>query len=402
MTMPPMVYAGMQALENIALELGLSDKIYGPLHSLITPLDDSYITAIEAAASAQLMHVVVDTADTASRLMEELQRKRLGRVTFKPLNVLLQKKMRSVGEVLEEGEDQAVGLMSVVDFDPRVSVAVKSALGGTLLCQSDSVASEYSRKYGVNCVTTQGDVVNARGALSGGFHDSRRSKLSASRAYAQAKAKKAELMVVGEEARRQAQEQEQDVTRMKGELDKLEAEGTRLRRTRATLIQERKRVRVHLAQAQADRVNAPPVASTQDLEAQLARLTSELASDMQVDLSLEEAQEVKRLHVEVAAKRVKEQEAELAMEGAKAKVKELEHEISNHLVKRIGELEVLLEEDVGVVSLTQATDEELQESVSNALQVAKQELAQVQAQLGMLGIGLDLGLVVLRVYISVL
>lgn len=47
-------------------------------------------TAVEVAANNALFHVIVDTDATAAKLilMKRLERERLGRVTFLPLNQL--------------------------------------------------------------------------------------------------------------------------------------------------------------------------------------------------------------------------------------------------------------------------------------------------------------------------
>ncbi|KAL1428823.1 hypothetical protein MTO96_002542 [Rhipicephalus appendiculatus] len=44
-------------------------------------------------------------------------------------------------------------------------------LGKWLLCSNLQVAQEASRRYKANCVTLEGDIVNARGAMTGGYRD---------------------------------------------------------------------------------------------------------------------------------------------------------------------------------------------------------------------------------------
>ena len=51
-------------------------------------IDVKFRTAVEVAAHNSLFHVIVDTDETAAKLMHRLEKDRLGRVTFLPLNQL--------------------------------------------------------------------------------------------------------------------------------------------------------------------------------------------------------------------------------------------------------------------------------------------------------------------------
>ncbi len=78
---------GLLAVEKIAAQLGLEDNVKGPVYQLFS-VDDKYKTAVEVTAGASLFHVVVDNDETASRLLEVMNREKSGRVTFMPLNRL--------------------------------------------------------------------------------------------------------------------------------------------------------------------------------------------------------------------------------------------------------------------------------------------------------------------------
>ena len=45
-------------------------------------IDVTFRTAVEVAAQNSLFHVIVDTDETAAKLMHRLEKDRLGRVTF--------------------------------------------------------------------------------------------------------------------------------------------------------------------------------------------------------------------------------------------------------------------------------------------------------------------------------
>lgn len=69
---------GLNAVMRVAAERNISG-VYGPLVSLID-CDDQFMTAVEVTAGKSLFHVVVDTDDTASKVIEIMNEQRLGRV----------------------------------------------------------------------------------------------------------------------------------------------------------------------------------------------------------------------------------------------------------------------------------------------------------------------------------
>jgi structural maintenance of chromosome 3 (chondroitin sulfate proteoglycan 6) len=68
-------------------------------------------------------------------------------------------------------------LVSKLQFEAKFAPAVRAAFGRTLLCRNAHVASQCAKKWRVDCVTLDGDQVGRRGALTGGFHDARKSRL---------------------------------------------------------------------------------------------------------------------------------------------------------------------------------------------------------------------------------
>jgi len=86
--MPRTTNQGLQALKEIVKR----DNIKGYLGTVVdnfTLVDGSkFQTAVEVAAGNSLFHVIVDTDETAAKLMGLLEKDKLGRVTFMPLNKL--------------------------------------------------------------------------------------------------------------------------------------------------------------------------------------------------------------------------------------------------------------------------------------------------------------------------
>lgn len=49
--------------------------------------------------------------------------------------------------------------------------------GRVLLCRNMEVAAKYAKSHGLTCVTLEGDIVDSKGGIQGGYHDERTSRL---------------------------------------------------------------------------------------------------------------------------------------------------------------------------------------------------------------------------------
>ena len=128
---------------------------------------------------------MVDNDNTATRLVEAMVKEKAGRVTFMPLN-----RLKSHTFNYPKAND-ALPMISKLKFDrayvmafEEVSQSVKTQLtaqvfGRTIICEDLPTAAQYSRSHNLNAVTVEGDRADRKGALSGGYHDVRRSRMDA-------------------------------------------------------------------------------------------------------------------------------------------------------------------------------------------------------------------------------
>lgn len=166
--MPRNTAMGLDALNRIIHEerVIVGQQYFGPVMQNIELVDSKYQTAVEAAAQNSLFHVIVDTDETAAKLMKRLERERLGRVTFLPLNQL------NVPHVKYPDSPDIVPLMKeCLKFDPRVKTAMQHVFGKKLLANSAEVASTWSTRCQMDAVTLDGDLCSRKGAMSGGYVD---------------------------------------------------------------------------------------------------------------------------------------------------------------------------------------------------------------------------------------
>jgi structural maintenance of chromosome 3 (chondroitin sulfate proteoglycan 6) len=166
--MPRNTAMGLDALGRIIKEEGIviGEQYFGPVMENIDLVDEKFQTAVEIAAQNALFHVIVDTDATAARLMKRLERERLGRVTFLPLNQLHTPETK-----YPESRDVVPLLRTCIRFDSKLRRAMDHVFGKKLLANSVEVASTWSSRCKMDAVTLDGDLCSRNGALSGGFVD---------------------------------------------------------------------------------------------------------------------------------------------------------------------------------------------------------------------------------------
>lgn len=188
---------------------------YGTLAELLE-VSDAYRLPVEQIAGASLFHYVVDNADTATFLADTLHRQRGGRVTFMPLSQL---RPRPVN--LPRSND-AVPLISKINYDPQYEKAFQQVFGRVVVCPNLTVAGQYARSHGVDGITAEGDTNNKRGAVSGGYIDTRKSRLEAVKAVNRWRDEYGSLLDQSRQLRRQVEIKDQEITAAMSEVQKLE------------------------------------------------------------------------------------------------------------------------------------------------------------------------------------
>jgi structural maintenance of chromosome 3 (chondroitin sulfate proteoglycan 6) len=172
---PRDITRGLNSVKRLVKARGIKG-VHGVLIELFDCLPQLY-TAVETVASNQLFHVVVDDDRVATQLTELLTQERCGRATFMPLNRLRPPAM----EYPTRWGQDVVPLVSKLKFEQKHAAAMHQVFGKALVCRSLAVAAEVAGMPDnqFNCVTMEGDQVERRGALRGGYVDTRRSRMEA-------------------------------------------------------------------------------------------------------------------------------------------------------------------------------------------------------------------------------
>ncbi len=150
-------------ISNIAVKEILSLKnpsIYGTISDLVD-VPAKYSIALEVAIGRHASDIVVDTEETAAFCIKHLKERRLGRARFIPLAKMISRKgKRYDGKIIGYAID-------LVKFSRTYLPAFEYVLGSTLVVDNIDTAK---RIRGFRAVTLDGDLVEASGAMIGGFY----------------------------------------------------------------------------------------------------------------------------------------------------------------------------------------------------------------------------------------
>ncbi|KNG91720.1 putative chromosome segregation protein SudA [Aspergillus nomiae NRRL 13137] len=196
---------GIAAVRRIKRQYNL-EGVYGTLAELFD-VNDRYRTAVEVTAGQSLFHYVVDSDETATKVLEILQQEKAGRVTFMPLN-----RLRSRPTNMPRASD-TIPMIEKLQYDRAYEKAFVHVFGKTIICPNLQVAAQYARSHGVNAITPEGDRSDKRGALTGGFHDSRQSRLDAVKNLAKWRDEVETKKSRGNEIRKELEHLDQLITR---------------------------------------------------------------------------------------------------------------------------------------------------------------------------------------------
>ncbi|KAI0930349.1 hypothetical protein AcW1_009066 [Taiwanofungus camphoratus] len=289
--------SGLRAVDRIAERYNL-DGVYGPLYRLFEVTDDKFNIAVELTAGNSLFHVVVDNDNTASRVLDIMIKEKTGRVTFMPLNRLKPKVPPT------PNAQDAIPLLEKLRYDNAHVKAFQQVFGKTCVCRDLTIAAAYVKSHGINTITLDGDKVDRKGALTGGYHDVRRSRIEAIKSVTSWKAKHSADEKRLQEVKATILQLEQEITRTAGKIQVLTSQQTQVKSLRETLTQditalnrERERLTERVGKMEGD---------IEDLQSELGSLNArlegyraELASPLAQGLTGEEQAMIEDLGKEV-------------------------------------------------------------------------------------------------------
>ena len=144
----------------------LGKGMHGVLANIIE-VPDELETAIEMCLGASLQNIVTETEEDAKKLVEHLRKNNLGRASFLPISSVKGRKL----DKIKGNENGIVGIASdLVKYNKKYEQIILNLLGRTVIVDNMNTAIKVAKQngYTFKIVTTEGDLINPSGAITGG------------------------------------------------------------------------------------------------------------------------------------------------------------------------------------------------------------------------------------------
>eukprot|EP01133_Synstelium_polycarpum_P021129 gene21129-25383_t len=367
-TMPRGLYDGIVKIEELRAG-GKGTGVHGPLIDLFELRDHEAYRAIDVIGANSLFHVVVDTDDTASTILDMLNNEQVGRITFMPLNRLTLKRNKPLPKATEHAQP----LVSILEYDPIYDDAIKVVFGKTMFCDSVQQANEMRNFDRVDCITPSGDLFYGRGAIMGGHHEASRSRMLAYREVRQWR----ERYATGSQ---QLEECETAIVAAKAEMDALEKATRKSESDRNALLAHAEKLRSELdsgtiammteiRREKSDMIKKMRADYTA-LQRRLEGYTEQMATEFTTTLTPEESEELVTLSER--AMNLKEQKVEVIgdLNMTRETNSGINDQITNNHKKRLDDIEA----DLNTISASGVSDLAEREA---AFEVERKEVGQL-------------------------
>ena len=192
-------------------------------------VDKNYEVAIETALGGSIQNIVTNDENTAKRMIQYLKQNKSGRATFLPLTSI-----KSYGGITKPEALNEPGVIdtanNLVIVDEKYRELANNLLGKTLVVDNIDHGITIARKYkqSIRIVTLEEELINPGGAMTGGAFKNASNLLS---------------------RRREIEEFEKTVIRLKSEMEDLESESTKLRNVRTEYYSEIEKIKDRLQKA---------------------------------------------------------------------------------------------------------------------------------------------------------
>tara|TARA_B110000208_G_scaffold187040_1_gene244499 strand:+ start:79 stop:1164 length:1086 start_codon:yes stop_codon:yes gene_type:complete len=247
-------------------------------------------------------------------------------------------------------DTEFVPLIQKISFDPRVERAMLQVFGQTLLCRNREVCAQYAREHMLDCITLDGDQVNRRGALDGGYFDQGTSRLKAYNLSKEARTARTQIDREWQAIKSELEKADHAIRDARTSVENMRAAKTKLKNAVVELKKERARVnrrlkvdRERLANdAETDQLASDSVA-LDELKARVDALRAEQGSALVSKLSSTQQKELKQAEKSLPKLVDAQAKAMRALEKVSSKKRELEALLHNNLELRLDELQQQLE-----------------------------------------------------------
>ncbi|CAI4571332.1 CCT_1a_G0029660.mRNA.1.CDS.1 [Saccharomyces cerevisiae] len=389
-TMSRSLANGIINVKEITEKLKISpESVFGTLSELIK-VNDKYKTCAEVIGGNSLFHIVVDTEETATLIMNELYRMKGGRVTFIPLNRLsLDSDVKFPSNTTTQ--IQFTPLIKKIKYEPRFEKAVKHVFGKTIVVKDLGQGLKLAKKHKLNAITLDGDRADKRGVLTGGYLDQhKRTRLESLKNLNESRSQHKKILEELEFVRNELNDIDTKIDQVNGNIRKVsndrESVLTNIEIYR-TSLNTKKNEKLILEESLNAIILKLEKLNTNRTFAQekLNTFENDLLQEFDSELSKEEKERLESLTKEISAAHNKLNITSDALEGITTTIDSLNAELESKLIPQENDLESKMSE-VGDAFIFGLQDElkELQlekESVEKQHENAVLELSTVQREI---------------------
>ncbi|XP_016098887.1 structural maintenance of chromosomes protein 3-like [Sinocyclocheilus grahami] len=327
---------------------GISQHLINGYHGIIMnnfECEPAFYTCVEVTAGTRLFYHIVETDEVSTKILMEFNKMNLpGEVTFLPLSKL------DVRDTAYPETNDAIPMISKLRYSPNFDKAFKHVFGKTLICRSMEVSTQLARAFTMDCITLEGDQVSHRGALTGGYYDTRKSRLELQKDMRKAEEELGELEAkLNENLRRNIERINNEIDQLMNQMQQIETQQRKFKASRDSILSEMKMLKEK--RQQSEKTFMPKQRSLQSLEASLHAMEStreslkaELGTDLLSQLSLEDQRRVDDLNDEI--RQLQQDNRQLLNERIKLEgiMTRVETYLNENLRKRLDQVEQELNE----------------------------------------------------------
>ncbi|KIH58765.1 SMC protein Flexible Hinge domain protein, partial [Ancylostoma duodenale] len=290
---------------------GRHDDVVKGYHGLLLDLIDCepiYFQAVEITAGSRLLFHVVSDDRVALKIMKQFNQQNLpGECNFFPVN-------RIVAPPRKEYQDaDGRAILDVFDYDEYYDAVFRNVFAGTAIVRDLHLGARFARSEGFDCVTLDGDQISRRGALTGGYIDTKRSKLELHKSIRAQQMNRDQLQADND--MRVYKQQHRNLTEKKRYAsEQLHAMGRNREPKKAQLLNLRNRVR--------------------ELRAQLEGYEGQIGSEFLSQLSRNEQAECERLQREILEKKQKLDQVAKERSALETTKQRLENQLTTNLLRK--------------------------------------------------------------------
>ncbi|KPP75720.1 structural maintenance of chromosomes protein 3-like [Scleropages formosus] len=325
---------------------GINQHVINGYHGIVMnnfECEPAFYTCVEVTAGTRLFYHIVETDEVSTKILMEFNKMNLpGEVTFLPLNKL------DVRDTAYPETNDAIPMISKLRYNPKFDKAFKHVFGKTLICRSMEVSTQLARAFTMDCITLEGDQVSHRGALTGGYYDTRKSRLELQKDMRKAEEELGTLNI-SFAAFFHLERINNEIDQLMNQMQQIETQQRKFKASRDSILSEMKMLKEK--RQQSEKTFMPKQRSLQSLEASLHAMEStreslkaELGTDLLSQLSLEDQRRVDDLNDEI--RQLQQDNRQLLNERIKLEgiMTRVETYLNENLRKRLDQVEQELNE----------------------------------------------------------